>query len=172
MPALKNDKFKDYTRYAEHCLNMVASTRDQELRCIQREMAAEWLRLADVVRRPRKSKCKWADAGRLTFGSLFLAVSSKLMRERASGGVRGIRCTVRARIERNEWTVSIHPAGIEGARRVVTGFAMLPELPDDVVGDGKALPHKISRSAVEDAIEAHGFQLWRIKKDSALETAP
>jgi len=30
MPALKNDKFKDYTRYAEHCLNMVASTRDQE----------------------------------------------------------------------------------------------------------------------------------------------
>ena len=56
MPALKNDKFKDYTRYAEHCLNMVASTRDQELRCIQREMAAEWLRLADVVRRPRKSK--------------------------------------------------------------------------------------------------------------------
>jgi hypothetical protein len=49
-------KFKDYTRYAEHCLNMVASTTDQELRCIQREMAAEWLRLADVVRRPRKSK--------------------------------------------------------------------------------------------------------------------
>jgi hypothetical protein len=26
MPALKNDKFKDYTRYAEHCLNMMAST--------------------------------------------------------------------------------------------------------------------------------------------------
>src|SRR5580704_5837881 len=35
MPALKNDKFKDYTRYAECCLNMVASTRDQELRCIR-----------------------------------------------------------------------------------------------------------------------------------------
>jgi hypothetical protein len=52
----KNDTYKDYVRYAEHCLNMVASTRDQELRCIQREMAAEWLRLADVVRRPRKSK--------------------------------------------------------------------------------------------------------------------
>ena len=34
---------------------------------------------------------------------------------------RGIRCTVRARIERNEWAISIHPAGIEGARRVVTG---------------------------------------------------
>lgn len=34
---------------------------------------------------------------------------------------RGIRYTVRARIERNEWTVSIHPAGIEGAKRVVIG---------------------------------------------------
>jgi hypothetical protein len=45
MTAPKNDKFKDYARYAEHCLNMVASTRDQELRCIQCEMAAEWLRL-------------------------------------------------------------------------------------------------------------------------------
>ena len=43
MPALKNDKFREYTRYAEYCLNMVVSTRDQELRCAQREMAAEWL---------------------------------------------------------------------------------------------------------------------------------
>jgi hypothetical protein len=34
---------------------------------------------------------------------------------------REIRYTVRTRIERNEWTVSIHPAGIEGARTVVTG---------------------------------------------------
>ena len=34
---------------------------------------------------------------------------------------REIRYTVRARIERNKWTVSIHPGGIEGARRVVTG---------------------------------------------------
>ena len=54
--ALKNDKFREYTRYAEYCLNMVASTRDQELRCAQREMAAEWLRLADTIRRPRKFK--------------------------------------------------------------------------------------------------------------------
>ena len=56
MPALKNDKFREYTRHAEYCLNMVVSTRDQELRCAQREMAAEWLRLADVARRPRKFK--------------------------------------------------------------------------------------------------------------------
>ena len=64
MRAPKNDKFKDYTHYAEYCLNAVASTRDQELRCAQREMAAEWLRLADLVRRPHKSKQMQADAGR------------------------------------------------------------------------------------------------------------
>ena len=34
---------------------------------------------------------------------------------------RGIRYTIRARIERNEWTVSIHPADVESPRRVVTG---------------------------------------------------
>ena len=51
-----NDKFKDYARYAEFCLNMTAATSDQELRRIQREMAEEWLRLADTVRRPRRSK--------------------------------------------------------------------------------------------------------------------
>jgi hypothetical protein len=52
----ENDKFREYTRYAEYCLIVVASTRDQELRCAQREMAAEWLRLAGAVRRPRKFK--------------------------------------------------------------------------------------------------------------------
>jgi hypothetical protein len=52
----KNDKFEDYARYAECCLNTVAGTTDQELRRIQREMAAEWLRLADTVRRARRSK--------------------------------------------------------------------------------------------------------------------
>ena len=48
----KNHKFKDYARYAEHCLNMVAATRHQELHLIQREMAAEWLRLADAIEPP------------------------------------------------------------------------------------------------------------------------
>jgi len=33
----------------------------------------------------------------------------------------GIRYTVRAGIERNRWTVSIHPAGVESSRRIVTG---------------------------------------------------
>ncbi|MGB9366971.1 MAG: hypothetical protein WCE79_13270 [Xanthobacteraceae bacterium] len=32
-----------------------------------------------------------------------------------------------------------------------------------VVAAGKALPHKISRATIEDAIEAQGFQLWRFK---------
>jgi hypothetical protein len=50
-----SDKFKDYTHYAEYCLNMVAGTTDQELRRVQREMAAEWLSLADEIRRPPKS---------------------------------------------------------------------------------------------------------------------
>ena len=45
-----------YARYAERCLNMVAATTDHESRSIQREMAAEWLRLADAIRRPRRSK--------------------------------------------------------------------------------------------------------------------
>jgi hypothetical protein len=56
MAVPKNDKYKDYARHAPHCLNVVASTRDQELHRIQREMAAEWLRLADAIRRPRRSK--------------------------------------------------------------------------------------------------------------------
>jgi len=55
MPALKNDKFKDYTRYADHCLNMMASTTDHGSRRIQHEMAAEWLRLAEAIRPSVKS---------------------------------------------------------------------------------------------------------------------
>ena len=50
----KNDKHKEYTRYAEHCLKMVTLATDQESRAIQREMAAEWLRLADAVLHPLK----------------------------------------------------------------------------------------------------------------------
>ena len=50
----KSDKHKDYARYATHCLNMVTAAKDQESRAIQREMAAEWLRLADAVLHPLK----------------------------------------------------------------------------------------------------------------------
>jgi hypothetical protein len=47
-----NDKHKEYVRYAEHCLHMVTVTRDQEFRAIHREMAAEWLKLADAILHP------------------------------------------------------------------------------------------------------------------------
>jgi hypothetical protein len=52
----KNDQHKEYTRYAEHCLNMVTATTDQDARVINREMAAEWLRLADAIIHPKKLK--------------------------------------------------------------------------------------------------------------------
>ena len=54
MAVLKNDKHKDYVRYAEHCLKMVPQALDQEDRNVQREMAAEWLKLADAVLHPPK----------------------------------------------------------------------------------------------------------------------
>jgi hypothetical protein len=52
MAKAKNDKRKDYARYAAHCLDMVRTTKDQEARSINREMAAEWLKLADAILDP------------------------------------------------------------------------------------------------------------------------
>lgn len=49
-----NNKHKEYARYAEHCLKMVPPATDQEYRAVQREMAAEWLKLADAILRPLK----------------------------------------------------------------------------------------------------------------------
>jgi hypothetical protein len=48
----KNGKHKEYVRYAAHCLEMVPKVTDQEYRSIQREMAAEWLKLADAILHP------------------------------------------------------------------------------------------------------------------------
>jgi hypothetical protein len=45
----KSDKHEEYTRYAEHCLAMARIVRDQQSRIVQREMAAEWLRLAKTA---------------------------------------------------------------------------------------------------------------------------
>jgi hypothetical protein len=50
MAILDKDKFKEYTRFASYCLDLVTITSDEEVRCVQREMAAEWLALADAVR--------------------------------------------------------------------------------------------------------------------------
>jgi hypothetical protein len=54
MAISKSNKHKEYARYAGHCLNMVAATKDQEARALNREMAAEWLRLADMALHPLK----------------------------------------------------------------------------------------------------------------------
>ncbi len=49
-----NEKHKEYARYAAHCLHMVTIAKNQDDRAIQREMAAEWLKLADAVLHPLK----------------------------------------------------------------------------------------------------------------------
>jgi hypothetical protein len=54
----KNQKHREYANFAEHCLKMVPGTPDQEYRTLQREMAAEWLRLADGVLHPLRKVIK------------------------------------------------------------------------------------------------------------------
>jgi hypothetical protein len=49
MAISKSNKHREYAQYAAHCLNMVAATKDQEARGLNREMAAEWLKLADTA---------------------------------------------------------------------------------------------------------------------------
>jgi hypothetical protein len=54
LSVLKDNKHKEYARYAMHCLNMVAGTKDQDVRVLIREMAHEWLRLANAALHPLK----------------------------------------------------------------------------------------------------------------------
>jgi hypothetical protein len=54
MAVPRNEKHKDYARYAAHCLDMVPAATDQEIRALNREMAAEWLKLADAIAHPLK----------------------------------------------------------------------------------------------------------------------
>jgi hypothetical protein len=49
MAAPDKDKHKEYSRYAATCLEMVVVAPNQEARAVQREMAAEWLKLADDI---------------------------------------------------------------------------------------------------------------------------
>lgn len=49
-----NNKHKEYTRYAAHCLSLVTSVKNRDDRAINREMAAEWIKLADAVLHPLK----------------------------------------------------------------------------------------------------------------------
>jgi hypothetical protein len=49
MTTLKRDKHKEYARYARCCLGMTGVAKDPDARTILREMAAEWLTLADKI---------------------------------------------------------------------------------------------------------------------------
>jgi hypothetical protein len=55
VPVPTNDKFRAYSRYAAHCLHQAFMTRDQESRAVFREMAAEWVQLADALSDRRES---------------------------------------------------------------------------------------------------------------------
>jgi hypothetical protein len=53
---LKRDKQKQYARYATYCLE-TAMAKDRGARIILREMAVEWMTLADaVLRQSKRSK--------------------------------------------------------------------------------------------------------------------
>jgi hypothetical protein len=43
------DKAAEYMRYAERCVETAKTLRDREDRSLHREMAAEWLRLAQLI---------------------------------------------------------------------------------------------------------------------------
>ena len=59
MAVPKSDKHGEYARYAAHCLEMVPRAPSQEYQTIQREMAAEWIKLADAILQPPKL-AKWS----------------------------------------------------------------------------------------------------------------
>jgi hypothetical protein len=48
MAARKPSKYQEYVRYAEHSLELVRIATSRESRVIQRQMSAEWFKLADT----------------------------------------------------------------------------------------------------------------------------
>jgi hypothetical protein len=50
-----NEKRKQYAHYAAHCMYLVTAATDPDARTISREMAAEWLKLADAILHPMGS---------------------------------------------------------------------------------------------------------------------
>ncbi len=48
------DRHRRYVRYSERCFTMALVAMDEDSRAVQREMAAEWLKLADAVLHPLK----------------------------------------------------------------------------------------------------------------------
>jgi hypothetical protein len=50
-----NDKHKQYANYAAHCLTSgIGAAASPDFQAIQREMALEWLKLADAALHPLK----------------------------------------------------------------------------------------------------------------------
>jgi hypothetical protein len=49
MATPNNDKHRQYANYAAHCLTMLATAGEADARDIQREMALEWIKLADAI---------------------------------------------------------------------------------------------------------------------------
>jgi hypothetical protein len=47
MPTI--EKRKEYVRYAAHCSYLLTTAADPDASAIQREMAAEWIKLADAI---------------------------------------------------------------------------------------------------------------------------
>jgi hypothetical protein len=62
---------------------------------------------------------------------------------------RGIRYTIRTRIVREQWSVAIHPAGVEMKGRVVIGLRSDAELQARAMIDSllKSTPRKVLRSS-------------------------
>ena len=64
----KDEKFRDYARCAERCLNMVAATTDQESRCIQGAIGMEKGRHSKLVitsNEPQMASINLSPLGRL-----------------------------------------------------------------------------------------------------------
>ena len=57
----------------------------------------------------------------------------------------GIRYTIRTRIERDQWSVAIHPAGVEMKGRVVIGSRSDAELEARVLIDGWLKKHSAQK---------------------------
>jgi hypothetical protein len=53
-PMATINKREQYVEYTEHCLKLAKLTPDPESRLILREMAAEWLRLAELTSTPNR----------------------------------------------------------------------------------------------------------------------
>jgi hypothetical protein len=49
MASSESDRHKEYARFAAHCWDMAIIVRDQKTCSIEREMAIEWMRLADAM---------------------------------------------------------------------------------------------------------------------------